>query len=275
MHPANSFGCTPCHGGRDRATSFWSAGHSPENGAAGAPPGQRSTTGSSTGSTRTPILPLKYAESGCYRCHAKRDELPRGAQARRRACGSSRTWAAGAATASTGLEKQRCPKVGPSLEKVASKVPRDWTTRWVMDPASFRANTKMPTFFYQENFVDVSGPQAADRRPEEDERAGQDRERHDGQLHRGVPLRTSRPGEATPVPGRGDAARGVEALAEPRLLRLPRGRPEAQRDLTGTYRQFGPNLSGVGLQGVAGLDLSLDLRPEGVESRTPRCRTSA
>src|SRR4029077_12945492 len=29
-HPYTDFGCTPCHGGRDRASSFWSAGHSPE-----------------------------------------------------------------------------------------------------------------------------------------------------------------------------------------------------------------------------------------------------
>jgi hypothetical protein len=27
-----------------------------------------------------------------------------------------------------------------------------------LHPASFRPNTKMPTFFYLENFVDVSGP---------------------------------------------------------------------------------------------------------------------
>jgi hypothetical protein len=46
-----------------------------------------------------------------------------------------------------GLEKQGLPKVGPSLEKVAAKVPRDWTTRWVMNPAAFRADTKMPSFF--------------------------------------------------------------------------------------------------------------------------------
>src|SRR5262249_29974534 len=30
-HPVGAFGCTPCHGGRDRASSFWSAGHSPED----------------------------------------------------------------------------------------------------------------------------------------------------------------------------------------------------------------------------------------------------
>ena len=52
------------------------------------------------------------------------------------------------------------PKVGPSLEKVASKVTREWATRWVMKPDSFRASTKMPQFFYLENFVDVSGPRA-------------------------------------------------------------------------------------------------------------------
>ena len=31
-----------------------------------------------------------------------------------------------------GLEKQGIPKVGPSLEKIAAKAPRDWSTRWVM-----------------------------------------------------------------------------------------------------------------------------------------------
>ena len=62
-----------------------------------------------------------------------------------------------------GLDKQHLPKVGPSLEKVASKVSKDWTTRWVMNPPSFRANTRMPNFFYLENFVNVSGPKTADR----------------------------------------------------------------------------------------------------------------
>ena len=63
-----------------------------------------------------------------------------------------------------GLEKQGLPKVGPSLEKVAAKVTREWTTRWVMNPASFRANTKMPTFFYLENFVERVRSAAARRR---------------------------------------------------------------------------------------------------------------
>jgi hypothetical protein len=69
VHPANSFGCTPCHGGRDRATSFWSSGHSPESERQ-----ERMWTRKYDWEfdrfNETPVLPLKYAEAGCYRCHA-------------------------------------------------------------------------------------------------------------------------------------------------------------------------------------------------------------
>ena len=156
MHPATSFGCTPCHGGRDRATSFWSAGHSPV------------TEDQQSRWTRkydwefdkfneNPILPLKYAEAGCYRCHAAEANFPEAPtlNAGMRVVENLGCWGCHRID---GLEKQHLPRVGPSLEKVSAKVTRDWTTRWVMNPASFRPNTKMPTFFYQENFVDVSGP---------------------------------------------------------------------------------------------------------------------
>jgi hypothetical protein len=156
MHPATSFGCTPCHGGRDRATSFWSAGHSPMT-----EEQERSWTKRYDWEfdkfNETPILPLKYAEAGCYRCHASEANFPEAPtlDAGMRIVENLGCWGCHRID---GLEKQHLPKVGPSLEKVSSKVSREWTTRWVMNPAAFRGNTKMPTFFYQENFVDVSGP---------------------------------------------------------------------------------------------------------------------
>ena len=75
VHPATSFGCTPCHGGRDRATSFWSAGHSPETDRQ-----ERLWTRKYDWEfdrfNENPVLPLKYAESGCYRCHANETNFP-------------------------------------------------------------------------------------------------------------------------------------------------------------------------------------------------------
>ncbi|MEP6995563.1 MAG: hypothetical protein ABI968_13645, partial [Acidobacteriota bacterium] len=156
MHPATSFGCTPCHGGRDRATSFWSAGHSPVT-----EEQERRWTRAYDWEfdkfNENPILPLQYAEAGCYRCHASETNFPEAPRldAGMRIVENLGCWGCHRID---GLEKQHLPNVGPSLEKVGSKIPREWATRWVMNPAAFRANTKMPTFFYQENFIDVSGP---------------------------------------------------------------------------------------------------------------------
>ena len=132
MHPATTFGCTPCHGGRDRATSFWSAGHSPMSEAQ-----EKDWTQKYDWEfdkfNENPVLPLKYAEAGCYRCHTHEVNFP-----------DAPTLDAGMRMVETlgcwgchridGLDKQHLPKVGPSLEKVASKVSREWTTRWVMNP---------------------------------------------------------------------------------------------------------------------------------------------
>jgi mono/diheme cytochrome c family protein len=244
MHPATSFGCTPCHGGRDRATSFWSAGHSPETEA------QRSNWTKKYDwefdrFNETPVLPLKYAEAGCYRCHAGEANFPEAPtlDAGMRIVESLGCWGCHRIE---GLEKQHLPKVGPSLEKVRSKVSTEWAKRWIMDPAAFRANTKMPTFFYQENFVDVSGPKpptAAQKKMNEDGRIENDTMVNAIVQYLGE---HSRPGTVPAVAGEGDAARGEKLLAERGCFGCHLVDPHAQRDLTGTYRQFGPNLAGIG-----------------------------
>ena len=244
MHPANSFGCTPCHGGRDRATSFWSAGHSPETEAERASWTKRYDW-TFDRFNESPVLPLKYSEAGCYRCHASEATFPDAPtlDAGMRLVEGLGCWGCHRID---GLEKQGIPKVGPSLEKVAAKVPREWTTRWVMNPASFRANTKMPSFFYLENFVDVSGP----KKPT----AAQAKMNSEGRVENDTMINAivaylydqSRPAEILAVGGRGDAARGERLFAERGCTGCHIADPAAQRDLTGTYRQFGPNLSGVG-----------------------------
>jgi mono/diheme cytochrome c family protein len=244
MHPATSFGCTPCHGGRDRATSFWSAGHSPVT-----EEQERRWTSKYDWEfdkfNENPILPLKYAEAGCYRCHASEANFPEAPtlDAGMRIVENLGCWGCHRIE---GLEKQHLPKVGPSLEKVASKVPSDWARRWIMNPAAFRGNTKMPTFFYQENFVDVSGPKP----PTE----AQKKMNEEGKVENDTMVNAiyaylgdhSRPGQVPPVAGKGDPARGQKLMSERGCFGCHLVDPNAQRDLTGTYRQFGPNLSGVG-----------------------------
>jgi cbb3-type cytochrome oxidase cytochrome c subunit len=243
-HPANEFGCTPCHGGRDRATSFWSAGHSPV--------GERQEAGwkkkyewEFDRFNETPILPLKFAEAGCYRCHAEEANFPDAPKlnAGVRLVESLGCWGCHRIE---GLEKQGLPRVGPSLEKVGAKVSKEWATRWVMDPASFRPSTKMPTFFYQENFVNVSGP----RTPTAAQRAMNDtgRRENDTMVNSIVAyiFEKSRPAMVPVVGAHGDPARGQKLLADRGCMGCHLVDSHAPRDLTGTYRQFGPNLAGVG-----------------------------
>ncbi len=244
MHPANTFGCTPCHGGRDRATSFWSAGHSPETEAQRVA-WTRKYDWEFDKFNENPVLPLKYAEAGCYRCHAKETNFPEAPRldAGMRMVESLGCWGCHRIE---GLETQGIPKVGPSLEKVAAKVPHDWATRWVMNPSAFRASTKMPTFFYQENFVDVSGPNPPT--------VAQKKMNEDGKIENDTMVNAivayiydkSKPAEVPKVSGTGDPTRGQKLLSDRGCYGCHVLDPNAQRDLVGTYRQFGPNLAGVG-----------------------------
>ena len=243
-HPVTLFGCSPCHGGRDRASSFWSAGHSPEN------PREERKWSEALGwkfdrFNETPILPMKYTEAGCYRCHAAETNFR-----------EAPTLDAGIKTIEElgcwgchriqGFEKQNLPRVGPSLEKVASKVSREWATRWVMKPDAFRASTRMPQFFYLENFVDVSGPKPPT--------TAQKHMNEVGLVENDVMVNSiiaylfdrSRRTEVPPVAGRGDPVRGQTLLAERGCFGCHVADPAARRDLAGTYRQFGPNLAGIG-----------------------------
>lgn len=243
-HPVTLFGCSPCHGGRDRASSFWSAGHSPEN------PREERKWSEALGwkfdrFNETPILPMKYTEAGCYRCHAAETNFR-----------EAPTLDAGIKTIEElgcwgchriqGFEKQNLPRVGPSLEKVASKVSRDWATRWVMKPHAFRASTRMPQFFYLENFVDVSGPKPPTPAQKHMNDAG--RVENDVMVNSIIAylFERSRSAEVAPVAGRGDPARGQTLLAERGCFGCHVADPAARRDLAGTYRQFGPNLAGIG-----------------------------
>src|SRR5262245_1341531 len=116
MHPATTFGCTPCHGGRDRATSFWSAGHSPQTEVQQAA-WTKKYDWQFDKFNENPVLPLKYAEAGCYRCHTAEVNFPDAPtlDSGVRMVENLGCWGCHRIE---GLDKQHLPKVGPSLEKI-------------------------------------------------------------------------------------------------------------------------------------------------------------
>ena len=146
-HPISEFGCTSCHAGRGRGTGFYSSAHSP-NDKETEHRWEEEHDWKPMHHWENPMLPTRYAEAGCYKCHSGNMPLKE------------------AETLSLGLsvfEKSGCyachnvdrwdgaPKPGPSLYKLASKTNKEWTYKWIMDPRSFRHNTWMPHFFKKGN----------------------------------------------------------------------------------------------------------------------------
>ena len=151
-HSYEQFGCTSCHAGRGRGTSFTSATHTPSS------PDQKKEWEEKyhwheMHHWLKPMLPTKYTQASCFKCH------------------SDQTSIKGAEKLSTGLQlinQQGCNnchhiethqpdrKIGPDLRKLDKKVTKDWAGKWIRNPQGFRHNTKMPAFFNQSNNSDSS-----------------------------------------------------------------------------------------------------------------------
>ena len=146
-HPIERFGCTGCHAGRARGTTFVTAVHMPNTGEA-KHDWEEEYSWKKMHHWLKPMLPVKYTEAGCYKCH------------------SGEAYIKGADKLSLGLtliEKAGCygchtiekytgkRKSGPDLTRINEKTDREWTQKWVKDPKSFRHNTWMPSFFNQTN----------------------------------------------------------------------------------------------------------------------------
>lgn len=260
-HPYATFGCTSCHAGRDRATDFMRAGHMPndfdewqglkeeiaEGRDAKGLPVDKDGLLEAMEETQTgrwmkeygweidkyndlPMLPMKAVEAGCFRCHrnevnhVKAEHLDQG----RKLIENLGCW---------GCHKMRgfedLPKVGPSLTKLAMKTTPEWTARWLTNPREFRRNTRMPRFFYLENFNTVAEHQLSDT------------------MIAGVVAYLFEKSEKmsandqAPSSGGGDAAGGKTLFENLGCQGCHISDPKADRHVMDGWRQHGPNLIGL------------------------------
>ena len=149
-HAYEQFGCTSCHAGRGRGTSFTSATHTPSS-EEQKKEWEEKYHWHEMHHWLKPMLPTKYTEASCLKCH------------------NNETYIKGAEKLTKGLQlisQNGCNnchhiethkperKIGPDLRRLDEKLSKEWTGKWIRDPQKFRHNTKMPAFFGQSNNSD-------------------------------------------------------------------------------------------------------------------------
>ncbi len=147
-HPMKQFGCTTCHGGEGhRVTDFNSAAHIPANKEQEAEWVKKYHWHEPH---KVPIV--QYAkgsiEAGCVKCHQDVQYLP-GATVLNEGRKEIEKFGCYGCHKIEGWEHKRKP--GPSLEKIATKVDKEFFKSWVWDPKAFNKHAKMPRFFMQDN----------------------------------------------------------------------------------------------------------------------------
>jgi len=149
-HPFEKFGCTGCHNGRGRGTNFVSVTHTPDN------PNDRARWEEEYNWHEMhhwlkPMLPAKYSEASCFKCHNNEVQIKGADKLTLGLTLIEKNGCNGCHTIETYPSRR---KAGPDLSRINEKVNKKWAGNWIKDPRSFRHNTRMPSFFNQENNSD-------------------------------------------------------------------------------------------------------------------------
>ena len=147
-HPVKDFGCTSCHGGvGDRVNDFNSPAHIPQN-AEQMAEWKEKYHWHEPHKIPQPMIPLQHVEGMCMKCHTEQERIPMADKLNKGrkliedygcyACHKIENW-------------QHLKKPGPSLEKISGKVSKEFIRNWIWSPKSFNPESKMPSFFNQEN----------------------------------------------------------------------------------------------------------------------------
>jgi cytochrome c2 len=146
-HPMESFGCTSCHGGLDRAVDFQTAGHSPRN-EMQTEDWKKKFGWHEEEFLETPMFPMDQIESGCYKCHSASADVPKAAGLN---SGRDliRIYGCFGCHKIPGYENVR--KVGPDLSTVSGKLTEEWVRKWLENPKAFKSEARMPQFWGNSN----------------------------------------------------------------------------------------------------------------------------
>lgn len=150
-HPLKNYGCTTCHGGEGhRVNDFNAPAHTPEN-AKQKEEWVKKYHWHEPHKVPTPMLKLSMTESSCFKCHSGEAHVP-GAPKADKGRYLVASYGCYACHNMPGFDHLNKP--GPSLEKISSKVDKDFFKNWVWDPKGFNPKSRMPTFFTQSNNSD-------------------------------------------------------------------------------------------------------------------------
>ena len=133
-HPMNNFGCTSCHGGRSRGTSFVSSSHTP-NSSEDKERWKEKHDWKVNHHWLTPMLPTKYTEASCFKCHNNTSDLAGGEKIN---LGLTLIDQAGCNGCHHNEDWPTLAKSGPNLKRINEKLTEDWVSKWVKNPRHFR-----------------------------------------------------------------------------------------------------------------------------------------
>ena len=146
-HTMDQFGCTSCHAGRARGTSFVSSSHTPGS-IEQEEEWKEKYDWEKIHHWLQPMLPTKYTQASCFNCHQSQPIVEGGDKL---ALGLGLISTSGCNNCHHIESYPKQNNAGPPLTHLDQKLDKEWVAKWIKNPQSFRYNTWMPHFFEQEN----------------------------------------------------------------------------------------------------------------------------
>lgn len=151
-HPIGEYGCTVCHSGMGGGITFTNAGHTPQTAEQGKAWAKKYHW-HALKHWDDPMLALNKTEANCQGCHKAGVDVPGSKRMNQAITLVQRSGCTGCHKID-GWHTDR--KAGPPLNKITSKVSKEWLTKWIRDPKKFRPTTAMPKFFDLTNTSDTT-----------------------------------------------------------------------------------------------------------------------
>ena len=149
-HSMDQFGCTSCHAGRARGTTFNSSSHTPGS-LEQKKEWEEKYDWEKIHHWLQPMLPTKYTQASCFTCHESQPIVDGGDKL---ALGLGLISKSGCNNCHHIESYPKENNAGPPLTHLDKKLSKEWVAKWIEDPQAFRYNTWMPHFFHQDNNSD-------------------------------------------------------------------------------------------------------------------------